>query len=701
MTDGGKVTAFSAPQSEGPDDGPRRIEVRLLGPFEVMLAGRPVHIGSPKQRAVLGLLALQAGRVVPAETLCDLIWDEDQPASPSATLQSLISRLRAAFAGAAGREVLRTREPGWVLDVDASAVDALRFQELAARARQRSARGEAAAAVADLTESIGMWRGAALLDIVDAGYLAGHATRLNEARLDAIEDLADAELATGRAADALTRLEAHVDANPLRERGWGLLMVSLYRLGRQSAALRAFQQLRGILDQELGLEPSPDLARIEQQILRHDPALAGPCPEPPGPSTHRNGVEQPGAGVFADYTVVVVEDHAFQRRTVVQLLRRLGVGTVKDAADGVEALRVLQEGPAPDVVICDIDMPGMDGVEFVTRVAECNLACSVVIASGLESNVLQAVEAIGEGHGLHILAALRKPLTARRLGEVLGQYTRLDRARAEHPAAAGLSTQDVRDAFQGGRLRAQFEPRIDLTTGVFSSAESGGRWRGPDGVPVPSSVVVPALASADLLHVVVERLVEECSALLEKLGHAGLDVDVPVRMALDVSPLLSDTSLADRLSQMVRDRGQGPQRFVCQLDDGALARAPATAFTELTRLRVKGFGLSMTYSGVGAPRTHQLGRVPLTELKLGRALVSSATSEPKRFEVLEAAVTSAREASLPVVADGCDSPEDFDMLLGLGCSEAQGPCVAAPMDASDIVAWALAGYRPDIQGVPR
>jgi DNA-binding SARP family transcriptional activator/EAL domain-containing protein (putative c-di-GMP-specific phosphodiesterase class I)/FixJ family two-component response regulator len=706
------VAVLSAPQSDGSDIGAHRVEVRLLGPFEVMLAGLPVHIGSPKQRAVLALLALQAGRVVSAETLCDLIWDVDQPASPSATLQSLISRLRATLAAerdgvaTGGREVVRTREPGWVLDIDAAAVDALRFLELTARARRRRAQGEPEAAVADLTKSIALWRGAALLDVVDAGYLAGHATRLNEARLDAIEDLADAELATGRPADAITRLESHVDANPLRERGWGLLMVSLYRVGRQSAALRAYQQLRGILAQELGLEPSPDLVRIEQQILHHDPALAGPRPEdtqpqPPAPTPPKHSAEKLGAGEFADYTVVVVEDHDFQRRTVVQLLRGLGVGTVKDAADGAEALRILQEGRVPDVVICDIDMPGMDGVEFVTRIAESNLACSVVIASGLESNVLRAVESIGEGHGLHILAALPKPLTARRLGEVLGQYTRLNRERADHPAAAALSAQDLRDAFDGGRLTPQFEPRIDLTTGAFSSVEAGGYWRSPDGVPVASSSLVAALTSQGVPHVFMERLVDESLTLLETLGQAGLDVEGCARVALDVSPLVSDTSLADRLGEMVRDRGHGPQRVVCQLDDGALARASSTAFAVLTRLRVKGFGLSMTHCGVGPPWTHQLGRVPLTELKLGRALVSSATLEPKRFEVLEAAVTSARETSLPVVADGCDTQADLDMLLALGCSEAQGVCVAAPMDASEVVAWAGAGYLADAQRVPR
>jgi EAL domain-containing protein (putative c-di-GMP-specific phosphodiesterase class I) len=130
---------------------------------------------------------------------------------------------------------------------------------------------------------------------------------------------------------------------------------------------------------------------------------------------------------------------------------------------------------------------------------------------------------------------------------------------------------------------------------------------------------------------------------------------------------------------------------VCQLDEGALNRAPPTSLSILTRLRVKGFGLALTHSGAGPSWTNQLGRVPLTELKLERSLVSGGTSDAKRFQVLEAAVAAARDSGLPTVADGCDAQVDFDMLLALGCSEAQGPWVAKPVEAADVVAWAHSG----------
>ncbi|HEX2048599.1 MAG TPA: EAL domain-containing protein [Acidimicrobiales bacterium] len=703
------MPASSAPPGESSRNGPR-LEACLLGPFEVALAGQPVHIGSPKQRAVLALLALQAGKVVTSEALCDLVWDADQPASPSRTLQSLISRLRRALSSAAGGsvdagdEILRTRDPGWVLDVEPGAVDALRFQELTARARLRSGRGEAATAVEDLRDAIRLWRGAALVDVVDAGYLAAHAIRLNQARLDAVEDLAEAELASGCPAEALARLEEHVDVNPLRERGWGLLMVALYRLGRQAAALRAFQQVRAVLGEELGIEPSPELAEIEQRILRHDLPLAGSPRTPPGPTPPSAPPEtpRPPPGEFADYSVVVVEDHDFQRRTVVQLLRHLGVGTVSDAADGEEAWHVLQAGPTPDIIICDIDMPGMDGVEFVARIAERDLACSVVIASGLETNVVRAVEAIGESHGVHVLAALEKPLTARRLGEVLRQYTRPQGPRTGRPETEAVPSEVLHDAFRSGKLSTQFEPRVDLTTGAVSSAEVGGRWHGSDDDPVPASLFMPALAREGLLLAFVERLVDASAALVDETAPTRLDAPVPFRVAIDVSLLpLSDGTLADRLAEMVHSRGQHPRRFVWELDDVALARASGVALEVLTRLRVKGFGLSMSHWGSGPSWTNQLERVPLSELKLDRRLVAGVTLDGKRLAAVESALGTARDLGIPVVADGCDSQADFDTLLALGCSEAQGRFVGEPMEAGEMVAWALTGYQPHELGSAR
>lgn len=282
------------------------VGLRLLGPLEVAAGGagtdgspvRVVDIGSAKQRAVLAVLALHQNEVVSRDQLVDRLWGDRPPASATVTLRSLVSRLRKALDGAdVGFEIV-TREPGWTLRGEPGVVDASRFKAFTAEARLLLAGGDPPAAALTWRKALGLWRGAALVDVVDAGYLAGEATRLDEAHRDAVEDLVDAELASGWPAEALGRLEPHISSHPLRERAWGQLMVALYHLGRQAEALRAYQRLRALLREELGLDPTPALADLEARILRQDPSLAPPAAVAPSEgftSTAVRPASHPGA----------------------------------------------------------------------------------------------------------------------------------------------------------------------------------------------------------------------------------------------------------------------------------------------------------------------------------------------------------------------------------------------------------------------
>ncbi|HEV3364577.1 MAG TPA: BTAD domain-containing putative transcriptional regulator, partial [Acidimicrobiia bacterium] len=253
--------------------------MRLLGVFEVAAGGRVLEIGSPKQRRLLALLAVNLNRPVPLDVIVDVLWPDGPPASAHSTLQSLVSRLRMEL-GAEGTR-LRLREAGYVLEADPGQVDARRFEDRASQGRDAAARGDPERAAELFGEALGLWRGPALADLADTDPFRPEAVRLEEARLGVVEDLAEAELALGRPAPALARLEPHVEANPLRERAWGQRMVALYRLGRQADALRAYQGLRRLLGEELGLEPTPALRQLEQQILVQSPELDPLPPQAP------------------------------------------------------------------------------------------------------------------------------------------------------------------------------------------------------------------------------------------------------------------------------------------------------------------------------------------------------------------------------------------------------------------------------------
>lgn len=241
------------------------MQVRLLGPIEVAVAGTVVEVASAKQRALLAALALTPGATVSTDRLLGLLWGDDPPESARTTLRSLVYRLRRLLGGDGDEDApspLAARGNGYVLDLDPGAVDACKFERLA---------GTGA-----LADALALWRGPALGGDAGSPSLHAAARHLEERRLATVEKLAEAELAAGRPADAAARLEAHVAEHPLREAAWGQLMLALYRLGRQKDALTAYQRIRTILDDELGIEPNPALRELETAILQQRPSLAGP-----------------------------------------------------------------------------------------------------------------------------------------------------------------------------------------------------------------------------------------------------------------------------------------------------------------------------------------------------------------------------------------------------------------------------------------
>jgi DNA-binding SARP family transcriptional activator len=243
------------------------VEIRLLGPLEVDVSGRRLDLRRQKQRALLALLALHAGEVVSTDRLVDDLWGERPPKSAVGSLQNLVSELRKAL----GADVLVTRAPGYVLEVDRAQVDAHRFERLA---QDR----------ATLREALGLWRGPALADLAFEPFAQGEIARLEELRAAAKEDLFDAELELGRHGAIVAELEAFVAEHPLRERPRAQLMLALYRSGRQADALEAYRSARETLVEELGIDPSPELQQLEHAILRHDPSLAFERPAAKAPT---------------------------------------------------------------------------------------------------------------------------------------------------------------------------------------------------------------------------------------------------------------------------------------------------------------------------------------------------------------------------------------------------------------------------------
>jgi DNA-binding SARP family transcriptional activator/Tfp pilus assembly protein PilF len=265
------------------------MEFRLLGPLEVCDDGGLIAVSAGGQRALLAALLLKAGRVVRVDDLIDVLWDAEPPRFARGSLQNHVRRLRQSL-GDAGHDLIRTHEQGYLIGVEPGGLDVTSFESLLTGATVAARSGSWATAAADARAALALWRGEPLADVGSAVLAEREVPRLAEMRLQAAEVSLDAELNLGHYADVISELRQLVAVHPLRERMYALLMLALYRDGRQGEALAAYQQARDALIDELGTEPGSALRELHQQILRADLALMVTSPA-------RDAVARPGPDI--------------------------------------------------------------------------------------------------------------------------------------------------------------------------------------------------------------------------------------------------------------------------------------------------------------------------------------------------------------------------------------------------------------------
>ena len=309
----------------------RTLEFRILGPLEVLSDAGPVHVGSSKQRALLGALLLHPNETVSTSQLVDAIWGERPPATAEKLVQGYVHALRKPL----GNGVLQTSAPGYRLNVDQRALDLAVFERL----REEARTAPLPQAVELRRRALELWRGPALADVVIEGSDRHAVARLAELRLSTQIEQLDAELALGRHAKVIGELESLVAANPYQERLAAQLMLALYRSGRQADALEIYRGLRRRLDEELGLQPSQELRELEAAILRQDDGLAAPALSP---------ATRSDALVVGDEAQDAGTDEPHGRRAGRRLLVAAGASAVVALVIAVAVLLARRE-PAPVV----------------------------------------------------------------------------------------------------------------------------------------------------------------------------------------------------------------------------------------------------------------------------------------------------------------------------------------------------------------
>jgi predicted ATPase/DNA-binding SARP family transcriptional activator len=358
------------------------VELCVLGRISVVADGREHVLGSTREAALLADLIVHAGEVVPAGRLIDDLWRGEPPPSAAGTLQTYVKNLRRMLepsrTSGAPSVVLVSRRPGYVLNVEAVGLDAWRCERLVDGGRAALAGGDPELAVDRFGCALALWRGPAYGDLASESYVQSEAVRLEELRLVAIEDRAQAALALGHHAELCGELEAHVAAHPYRERLWAHWMLALYRAGRQADALRAYRRLRRVLGDELGIDPSDELRDLEEAILLHKADL-----DWTPPLSHR----APGvpSNLPAERSVFVGRRQELSTITglvrSVRLVTLTGVGGVGKTRLAIQTAAGLV-GEFPSGVWLVELAPLMDSALVAAKVAS---ALGVSVAGGMDS----------------------------------------------------------------------------------------------------------------------------------------------------------------------------------------------------------------------------------------------------------------------------------------------------------------------------
>ncbi|HTF96759.1 MAG TPA: EAL domain-containing response regulator [Cellvibrio sp.] len=392
---------------------------------------------------------------------------------------------------------------------------------------------------------------------------------------------------------------------------------------------------------------------------------------------------------IAELSVLVTDDSLTQRQYATELCKDLGVTKLLEAANGVDALNVL-EANAVDVVLIDLEMPIMDGVELIRSIAQKKFKSSVIILSAKDPILIASVGTMAEADGLHVIGTFQKPLLPDALECSLLRFLQDNKATVEPRKTfdVEVTALELSQALANRELTLAFQPKLTVNNLLLHGVEALARWRHPSKGMISPASFIELAERHGMIDALTHYLLEEAFKHKRSWQQYGLRF----HLAFNLSPLsLADADMVDWLCKMADTYGISPAEITFEVTENALLGELASAIRTLARLRLKGFHISIDDYGTGFANAQQLSRVPATELKIDRSLVHNAATRPQQRTILASTVDLAKNLKLTTVAEGVETEEDCKVLLELGVDLVQGFYFSKPLFADDLLAWVKTG----------
>jgi EAL domain-containing protein (putative c-di-GMP-specific phosphodiesterase class I) len=386
-------------------------------------------------------------------------------------------------------------------------------------------------------------------------------------------------------------------------------------------------------------------------------------------------------------SLLIVDDSPVQRQHAAALCRELGIKLIYEACNGSEALQLLSMLVLPpSVMIVDLEMPGMDGVELIQQLQQREIVIALIVASSRDSGLIESVKTMSRMLGMTVLDGLQKPLRLPGLRSALARY-RVPAGAAPLPQPAAIipihRTEFAR-AIDKGEILPYYQPKVDMRTGIVKGAEALARWQHPEWGLIPPDHFIRQAEQQGLIHALTLSMMDQVMKQVAIWNTRGLELSVAVNVS---AQLLDSPDLVQEISVLLEHHALPAAQIILEITEGTVATRLSAALGMLARMRLKGFGLSIDDYGTGFSSMQQLARIPFTELKIDRSFVHGAHQRKNLRVILQSALDLARRLELVTVAEGIETMEDWRLLQEFGCMIGQGYLIAKPMPAAAIPQW--------------
>jgi len=387
---------------------------------------------------------------------------------------------------------------------------------------------------------------------------------------------------------------------------------------------------------------------------------------------------------LSELSILLVDDEAFVLNLTKRVLNKMGIDKVETANDGEDALQFLDNTEElPQLMICDLNMPGMDGVALLRHLGERSMKMGIIFVSGEDQRILQTAEALGKSHDLYILGSIQKPIKSEPLVKLLNNFEQ-DITAVSMRRIEPVTEKELLAGINGDAIELVYQPKVSISEKRLMGVEALARWRHPERGMLGPGAFIPLAEELGQIDILTDAVLHKAMAQGGEWRAEGSDIGISVNYSVDS---LNRLDLPEYIVSIAEEQGMDPKRVTIEVTESRLMRDINSTIEILTRLRLKGLGLSIDDFGTGHSSMEQLKRVPFTELKIDRAFVNGASDDPSTRAILESSVLLGKGLDLKLVAEGTETQDDWNLVAALGCDEVQGYFVAKPMPGDDILTW--------------